>query len=54
MRKGYATLFSHRNAQEAGIELDGMQLEDVAKVATQIFTHIRSTPLSLGLSSPRH
>jgi AcrR family transcriptional regulator len=43
--KGLRDAVLHRNAQEAGIELDGMQLEDVAKVATQIFTHISEYPI---------
>jgi AcrR family transcriptional regulator len=43
--KGLRDAVLHRNAQEAGIELDGMQLEDIAKVATQIFTHISQYPV---------
>jgi AcrR family transcriptional regulator len=43
--KGLRDAVLHRNAQEAGIELDGMQLEDIAKVATQIFTHVSEYPV---------
>ena len=34
----------HRNEQEAGIELAGMALEDIATVATQIFDHVSQYP----------
>ena len=34
----------HRNEQEAGIELEGMHLGDVATVATQIFDHVTQYP----------
>jgi AcrR family transcriptional regulator len=43
--KGLRDAVLHRNAQEAGIKLDGMQLEDIAKVATQIFNHISEYPV---------
>ncbi len=35
----------HRLEQEAGIDLAGMKLGDVAKVATQILEHVSSYPL---------
>jgi AcrR family transcriptional regulator len=43
--KGLRDAVLHRHAQNAGIELDGMQLEDLAKVATQVFEHISTYPI---------
>ncbi len=43
--RGLADAVMHRLEWEAGIELDGMHLEDVAKVAVQIFGHVSSYPL---------
>jgi AcrR family transcriptional regulator len=43
--KGLRDAVLHRHADEAGIELEGMQLEDVAKVARQIFEHISAYPI---------
>jgi len=44
--RGLADAVMHRLEQEAGIVLDDMQLEDVAKVAGQIFEHVSSYPLA--------
>ncbi len=35
----------HRLEEQAGIELEGMRLEDVAGIAARIFTHVASYPL---------
>ena len=43
--KGLRDAVLNRHAEEAGIELDGMQLEDLAKVAAQIFDHVSSYPI---------
>jgi AcrR family transcriptional regulator len=43
--RGLADAVMHRLEQEAGIDLDGMQLGDVAKVAAQIFEHVSSYPV---------
>ncbi len=42
--RGLRDAVLHRNEQEAGIDLDGMQLEDIATVATQIFDHVAQYP----------
>ncbi len=42
--RGLRDAMLHRNEQEAGIELEGMQLEDVATVAAQIFDHVCQYP----------
>jgi AcrR family transcriptional regulator len=42
--RGLRDAMLHRNEQEAGIELEGMRLEDVATVATQIFDHVAQYP----------
>lgn len=42
--RGLRDAVLHRNEQEAGIELDGMQLADIATVATQIFDHVAQYP----------
>ena len=34
----------HRLEQEAGIDLDGMELEDIAEVAASVSTHVASFP----------
>ncbi len=43
--KGLRDAVLHRHAEEAGIELEGMQLEDLAKVAGQIFAHVSAYPI---------
>jgi AcrR family transcriptional regulator len=42
--RGLRDAVMHRNEQEAGIELTGMGLSDVATVATQIFDHVAQYP----------
>ena len=42
--RGLADAVMHRLEQEAGIDLDGMQLDSVATVAAQIFEHVSSYP----------
>lgn len=42
--QGLRDAVMHRNEQEAGIDLAGMQLEDIAAVATQIFRHVAQYP----------
>jgi AcrR family transcriptional regulator len=43
--RGMRDAVMHRLEQEAGIELEGMQLQDIAAVAARIFTHVSSYPL---------
>jgi AcrR family transcriptional regulator len=42
--RGLRDAVMHRNEQEAGIELAGMQLGDIATVAAQIFEHVAQYP----------
>ena len=42
--RGLRDAVMHRNEQEAGIDLAGMQLEDIATVAAQIFEHVSTYP----------
>jgi AcrR family transcriptional regulator len=42
--RGLRDAMLHRNEEEAGIELEGMRLEDVATVAAQIFDHVAQYP----------
>ena len=42
--RGLRDAVMHRNEQEAGIELDGMGVEDIATVAAQIFDHVAQYP----------
>ena len=42
--RGLRDAVMHRNEQEAGIDLDGMELEDIATVAAQIFDHVAQYP----------
>jgi AcrR family transcriptional regulator len=42
--RGLRDAVLHRNEQEAGIDLDGMRLPDIATVATQIFDHVAQYP----------
>jgi AcrR family transcriptional regulator len=42
--RGLRDAVMHRNEQEAGIDLAGMQLEDIATVAAQIFDHVSQYP----------
>ena len=50
--RGLRDAVMHRNEQEAGIDLDGMQLEDIATVAAQIFDHVSPVPEGAA-STPR-
>ncbi len=43
--RGLRDAVMHRLEEEAGIDLGGMQLEDIARVATQIFEHVASFPI---------
>ncbi len=43
--RGLRDAVMHRLEEEAGIDLEGMQLGDVAKVASQIFQHVSSFPI---------
>jgi AcrR family transcriptional regulator len=43
--KGLRDAVLHRHARQAGIELEGMQLEDIARVAGQVFAHISAYPI---------
>jgi AcrR family transcriptional regulator len=42
--RGLRDAVMHRNEQEAGIDLAGMRLEDIATVAAQIFDHVSQYP----------
>jgi AcrR family transcriptional regulator len=42
--RGLRDAVMHRNEQEAGIDLAGMELEHIATVATQIFEHVSRYP----------
>jgi AcrR family transcriptional regulator len=42
--RGLHDAVMHRQEEEAGIDLAGMDLEGVAKVATQIFNHVSTYP----------
>jgi AcrR family transcriptional regulator len=42
--RGLRDAVMHRHEQEAGIELAGMRLEDIATVATQVFEHVSQYP----------
>jgi AcrR family transcriptional regulator len=42
--RGLRDAVMHRNEQEAGIDLAGMRLEDIATVAAQIFEHVSQYP----------
>ena len=44
--RGLRDAVMHQIEQEAGIDLDGMHLEDVADVARRIFEHVSSFPLT--------
>jgi AcrR family transcriptional regulator len=43
--RGLRDAVMHRLEQEAGIDLEGMRLEDIAGVAARIFAHVSSYPL---------
>ncbi len=43
--QGLRDAVMHRLEEQAGIELEGMRLEDVAGIAARIFTHVASYPL---------
>ncbi len=42
--RGLRDAVMHRNEQEAGVDLAGMELEDIATVASQIFEHVSQYP----------
>jgi len=42
--RGLHDAVMHRNEKDAGIDLAGMQLEDITKVAAQIFDHVSQYP----------
>jgi AcrR family transcriptional regulator len=42
--RGLRDAVMHRNEEDAGIDLAGMGLEDIATVATQIFEHVSQYP----------
>ena len=42
--RGLRDAVMHRLEQEAGIELEGMRLEDIAGIAARIFGHVSSYP----------
>ena len=43
--KGLRDAVMHRLEQKAGIDLEGMRLEDVADIAARIFAHVSAYPL---------
>jgi AcrR family transcriptional regulator len=43
--RGLRDAVMHRLEQKAGIELEGLQLEDVADIAARIFAHVSSYPV---------
>ncbi len=43
--QGLRDAVMHRLEQKAGIDLDGMRLEDVADIAARIFAHVSSYPI---------
>ncbi len=43
--RGLRDAVMHRLEQEAGIDLEGMRLDDVADIAARIFAHVSSYPL---------
>jgi len=43
--RGLRDAVMHRLEQEAGIDLEGVRLEDVADIARRIFAHVSSYPL---------
>lgn len=43
--RGLRDAVMHRLEQEAGIDLEGMRLDDVAAIAARIFAHVSSYPL---------
>jgi AcrR family transcriptional regulator len=43
--RGLRDAVMHRLEQEAGIDLDGMRLDDIADIAARIFAHVSSYPL---------
>ena len=51
--RGLRDAVMHRNEQEAGIELDGMHLADIATVAAQILDHVAQYPKSRARRSIR-
>ena len=44
--RGLRDAVMHQTEEEAGIDLEGMQLEDVADVAGRIFEHVSSFPIA--------
>jgi len=43
--RGLSDAVMHRLEEEAGIDLEGMRLDDIAKAATQILEHVSSYPI---------
>ena len=43
--RGLRDAVMHRLEQEAGIDLEGMRLDDIADIAARIFAHVSSYPL---------
>jgi AcrR family transcriptional regulator len=43
--RGLRDAVMHRLEEQAGIDLEGMQLEDIADIAARIFVHVSSYPL---------
>jgi AcrR family transcriptional regulator len=43
--RGLRDAVIHRHEEEAGIDLEGMQLDDIAEMAARIFEHVSSFPL---------
>ena len=44
--RGLRDAVMHRLEQEAGIDLEGMRLDDIADIAARIFAHVSSYPLT--------
>jgi AcrR family transcriptional regulator len=42
--RGLRDAVLHHNEEEAGIDLEGMQLDDIADIAARIFDHVSSYP----------
>jgi AcrR family transcriptional regulator len=43
--RGLRDAVMHRLERNAGIDLEGMRLDDIAEIAARIFTHVSSYPL---------
>ena len=49
--RGLRDAVMHRLEQEAGIDLEGMRLEDIADIAARIFAHVSSLPAAIEATS---